>query len=139
MQAKLEFFKQTVLPVVQSQHWSLCNTSDGVVKDLVDIEQSLQNIWDTEIGSDPLRPDFGCAWTQYIDYPIDEAPLLITRELILAAQKWEPRVKVKRVVYMTENEHIFFRTYYQLSDEIAGDLKGIEYTASIRSSYVRDR
>lgn len=139
MQAKLEFFKQTVLPVIQSQHWSLCNTSDGVVKDLADIEQSLDNIWNTEIGSDILRPDFGCNWMQYIDYPIDEAPLLIIRELMLAATKWETRIVVKQITCQTHNEQIFFRTHYQLNDKIAGNLRGIEYTAEIRGSYVRNR
>lgn len=107
-----------------SAHWSIAPT-DGVLSDLADINQSLNNIFRTEIGSDPTRPDFGSDWHQYIDTPTDELPIHVAREITLALKKWEPRVIVDSIAHVVKGvgEHVVCRVNYRLSPDVSGQLK----------------
>lgn len=115
---------------IQSAHWSLDPNGD-IYQDLKDIEESFANIFRTEIGSDILRPDFGCNWHQYIDYPVDEVPIHIIREMMIASKKWEPRVEITLINPRVDIEHVTLRITYKLKDAIAGSLKGIKHIATI--------
>lgn len=114
-------------------HWSLNPDSDGVVTDLDDINQSLHNIFITEEGSDPLRPDFGGGWHSYIDYPTDELPIHLVREFTLAIKKWEPRIVLGSISNIVKGigQHVVCTIQYRIRPEIAGQFKNQPITTEL--------
>lgn len=78
---------------IKSADWSLKLGSIGqVVQGVADVDQCVAIILTTPIGSDPLRPAFGCDIWRYLDHPISEALPAIVRELTSALTLWEPRI-----------------------------------------------
>lgn len=68
-----------------------------VVTDQDDIEQCMDIILHTPLGSDPQRPNFGSNLDQYIDWPLSAARPRIAREVQRALGLWEPRITVLQV------------------------------------------
>lgn len=122
---------------IRSAHWSFDREGE-IVTDLADIAQSLDNLWNTPVGSDILRPNYGCEWWKYIDYPVDLAALYMIRELILATNRWEPRVMIQRITPSIDLSHIKFHTQYQLKPHIAG-VSERSYNLIIEGHHGRDK
>lgn len=83
---------------ITSADWSLKLGAIGqVVQGVADVDQCVAIILTTPLGSDPLRPTFGCDIWQYIDHPISESLPAIVRELTAALTLWEPRITLVNV------------------------------------------
>jgi phage baseplate assembly protein W len=83
---------------ITSADWSLKLGAIGqVVQGVADVDQCVAIILTTPLGSDPLRPTFGCDIWRYIDHPISEALPAIVRELTAALTTWEPRITLTGV------------------------------------------
>ncbi|MBV8360455.1 MAG: GPW/gp25 family protein [Deltaproteobacteria bacterium] len=94
---------------ITSSDWSLeldSNSTTGllgsgignVVQGVADIEQCLIIILTTPLGSDPLRPTFGCDLLSWIDKPITLATPGVVAAVVAAITIWEPRVQLLSVV-----------------------------------------
>lgn len=68
-----------------------------------EIIRNVQTVLATPKGTCPLYRDFGINAT-YLDYPLDVAQNLMAVEVIEAIEKWEPRVKVKDVIFKPDPE-----------------------------------
>lgn len=64
-----------------------------------DISQCILIIIATRKGTDPFRPDFGSNIWNHIDQPLQVAATAMVREIREAADRWEPRVRVRSVSY----------------------------------------
>jgi hypothetical protein len=110
-----------------THHWQPALGRDGFVEGIDDIRQAISIILRTPQGSDPLRPDFGSRVWMYLDYPIDRARPHIVRETVEAIRRWEPRVKVTRVVVALDDDAaIRVTVYFKLAeggDEISAEVK----------------
>jgi hypothetical protein len=113
--------------VPRAHHWQPALGRDGYVEGIDDIRQAIAIILRTPQGSDPLRPDFGNRVWMYLDYPIDRARPHIVRETVEAIRRWEPRVKVTRVVVGLDGEAAIKITVYV---KLAGE--GDEISAEVR-------
>ncbi|MCY1393526.1 Lysozyme [compost metagenome] len=89
----------TPLTAIASAHWQpALGTSGEAVEGLRDIDQAIRIILITPLGSDPHRPEFGCAVDRYLDWPINRVTPHLVREAVLAIRQWEPRVSVEQVL-----------------------------------------
>jgi phage baseplate assembly protein W len=70
----------------------------NVVQGIADINQCLIIIITTPLGSDPLRPTFGCDLLSWIDKPITLATPGLVAAIVAAITQWEPRVQLISVV-----------------------------------------
>lgn len=82
------------------QHWQ-CRLGEigALAAHEDDLFQSLHVIATTPLGSDPLRPLFGCDALNYLDWPLVRAAPHLVRELTLAWQRWEPRVRIDGIEF----------------------------------------
>lgn len=79
-------------------NWQLSIYEPGsVVSKADDINQCIQIILLTIPGSDPFRPEFGSNVFSLIDQPIQKAIPEITKEILRALGRWEPRVEITAV------------------------------------------
>lgn len=92
---------------IQSVDWSpKVGQIGAVVQGDDDINQCICIILSTPKGSDPHRPLFGSDIWKWIDAPVNVAIPNIILEGITAVTTWEPRVEVKSIVPVIENEHV---------------------------------
>lgn len=133
-QQRAQCYERRALPIIQSAHYSFAPSGE-IITDLEDIDHSLSNVFNTEIGSDILHHNFGCNWIQHIDKPIDMATIYIIRELMIASRKWEPRVEIIKIDPRIDSSihigQVFFHTRYHLNPKIAGELRGYEHQTTI--------
>ena len=83
------------------------NTQEQIKIGLKEVDEIVQNvklILNTPKGSVPLDRDFGISW-KAIDRPPKEAFAKIKAEVIKQIRKYEPRVKIKKV--MVEDSEIY--------------------------------
>ncbi len=66
-----------------------------------EIVRNIENILLTPVGTDPLYRDFGID-TSMLDYPLDTAQSMMAVEVIDAIEKWEPRVRVRDVSFVSD-------------------------------------
>lgn len=85
---------------IKAKNWTLSVDAQGeIVEGLNEISQCIFIIIKTQIGSDPLRPSFGCEIFKYIDRPVNEAiPKMIT-SIVSSLNIWETRIDVTKVTY----------------------------------------
>ena len=77
-------------------------------------------------GSDPFRPTFGSLAYTFLDYPSNEAIPLISTEMLVSIERWEPRVIVESVSgYMSEDigSLVFFIKWRLGVGDLEGDLE----------------
>jgi len=75
-----------------------------MVKEEVDIQQSLEIILSTEPGERVMRPDFGCNMQAMVFEPINTSLITYMRDKIEKALLYhEPRIDLKRVEINTAN------------------------------------
>lgn len=83
---------------IRSADWQLSiNAADSLVQGIDEVKQCIDIILSTEVGSDPLRPDFGCDILRHIDKPANQAVPNIMREITVSVSRWEPRVEVVKI------------------------------------------
>ena len=100
---------------IESVNWQISVAGAGeVAQNLSDIRQCIGIIITTSRGTDPLRPEFGTDIYKYVDKPVNVAAPSIVKEIITALQLWEPRVRVKSLVYTLDGERILFDMYLGL-------------------------
>lgn len=103
-----------------STHWQLAPSTErqSVVAGIDDIHLCIANILNTLKGSDILRPDFGSDHFQYIDYPEDIAIPHFVREITIALQQWEKRIKVDEVLVSGQAPHFVFTIKWSLTEDV---------------------
>lgn len=69
-----------------------------------EISENINNIISTPEGTVPFDRDFGID-TSLLDEPINLAQGLITVEIIKKVQLYEPRVNVKEVIFITDDDN----------------------------------
>jgi len=115
---------------ITSKDWQRKRDSFGeVVEGLDDIKQCINTILKTAKGSVPLRPDFGCDAYKYIDYPLAEAQMHITREIITALSRWETRIEVVNVTSETTDQvgQLVIKVLWKLKNSDIIDLSEVNY------------
>lgn len=69
------------------------------------VRQSIFTILDTEPGERVMRPDFGCGLSRWLMAPNSPATrAAIEREVSLALERWEPRIKLAGVSVATTDD-----------------------------------
>ncbi len=68
-----------------------------------EIIQNIKTILTTPVGTVPFDRDFGIDWS-LLDLPVREAKAKLTIEYAEKIRKYEPRVNIKEVAFLT-NEH----------------------------------
>lgn len=83
---------------IRSADWQLSiNASDSLVQGIDEVKQCIDIILLTEVGSDPLRPEFGCDILRHLDKPSNQAVPNIMREITISVARWEPRVELVKI------------------------------------------
>jgi len=79
-------------------YWQFALGSEGeVVTGLDELAQALKILLHTPLGSDPLRPEFGCDLLQHLDRPGPQATAAVIREISRAVARWEPRISLQKI------------------------------------------
>ncbi|MEA3485932.1 MAG: GPW/gp25 family protein [Candidatus Aerophobetes bacterium] len=94
-------------------------------KNDIAVENSIQNILSTSIGSVPGHPEFGCGIDKYLFELID--PLIsqmIEEEIRYAIDRWEPRVEILKVIVIEDTD--YNRIVIKISYIIKRDVENIE-------------
>jgi len=73
--------------------------------ELEEIIQNVQTILKTAKGTVPLLRDFGTSW-QLIDQLTPELEMALKEEIFTQIEKWEKRVKVKKIKIASETENV---------------------------------
>lgn len=99
----------TTINDIRSVNWQVGLGGPGeVAENLADIRQCIGLIITTTKGTDPLRPEFGTNIYRLVDRPVNVAAPAIVQEILTGIQLWEPRVRVKSLVYTLQYERILF-------------------------------
>lgn len=109
-----------LFPDIKTKNWQLSIIGVGYIAEgLADIRQCLDILLRTQKGTDPLRPQFGCDISRYVDRPLTIAIPNIIRAIIEAIEIWEKRVVLKKVRYEIEVSQVrFFITCALVDDEL---------------------
>ena len=76
---------------------------DFAPEGVMEILQNVKTIITTRKGSVPLDRDFGLPWDA-IDQPMPVAQMLMRSEVIDVIERYEPRVRVESVDFLTNTE-----------------------------------
>jgi phage baseplate assembly protein W len=88
----------TAFQDITAKDWSPKLGAFGeVVTNDADIAQCIRIICTTQLGSVPLRPEFGCEIFKWLDAPLDVAIVNIPLEIFQSIGRWEPRVLIDSV------------------------------------------
>ena len=90
------------------------------------LQQSIEDILTTPLGSRMMRPEYGSTIRRFIDLPVSEGwKSAVQAEAARALKRWEPRLDLDRVqVLSVLNGRITFR----LSGTYLGDSELLEVT-----------
>lgn len=96
-----------------------------IVEGVADVEQAINTILTTPLGSDVHRPDFGNEGLDYIDADPDVAMVHLVRTCPEAILRYEPRVKSVSVATAFDNinAHMIAKVTYVLMDGVARDVE----------------
>lgn len=87
----------TITEKINNKNWSLSPTG-GIVIGIDDVKQCISTILNTQKGSLPLQPNYGCGIYNFIDGPVNVIRPKITYEIIQALRLYEPRVTVTKIL-----------------------------------------
>lgn len=80
----------------------MCAVTGKVLAGYAHLEQSIQNILSTPVGSRVMRREFGCDLPYLIDRPMnDETIIDVYAAVAEALDRWEPRFRLEQV-YLTD-------------------------------------
>lgn len=69
------------------------------------IRQSMADILTTPIGSRVMRREYGSLLPELIDQPLTDATLLQAYSaIVMALLRWEPRIRIERIVRLVNSE-----------------------------------
>lgn len=110
----------TIFPDIKTNNWQISTIGVGYIAEgLADIRQCLDILLRTQKGTDPLRPQFGCDISEYVDRPLTIAIPNIIRSIIEAIEIWETRVVLKSIRYeINVSQVTFFVTCRLANDEL---------------------
>ena len=112
----------------------LDNRYGQTVSDEADINQCLNVLLSTPLGSQPLRPLFGCNLHRYLDYPINLARPQIVREIVQAVRLFEPRIRLVRVsVDAVADAALLCSVEWRYTDAVQGQI----YTSNLTLGFVQ--
>ena len=122
------------MTTVQQQYWQMSASGPGVrVEAVDDVAQSIELILLTIPGSDPLRPDFGCDWTRYVDRP--DFAALFQKEAIAAIERWERRAELTTInIEQSGSEFTVALAWNLAGSPVAGNTS-ITFSTSAYSAY----
>lgn len=107
----------------------LDNRYGQTVSDADDINQCLAVLFNTQQGSQPLRPLFGCNLSRYLDTPINLARPQMVREIVAAVRLFEPRIRLVRVsVDAAADASLQCSVEWRYSDAVQGQLYATNLT-----------
>jgi phage baseplate assembly protein W len=75
---------------------SLAKVGD-IVEGIAHINQCINILLKTRLGSDPLRPEFGCSIFQRFDKPINEVRSLLVNDVKKAIDLFIPEITVVKI------------------------------------------
>ncbi|MDE5602479.1 MAG: GPW/gp25 family protein [Helicobacter sp.] len=86
------------------------------------LEESLKRILETPLGSRVMLPEFGSKLYLLTDRKLDESfKLDFYRYVAEALEKWEPRIKLERVVLEdVRDSKIFYALYFANNTNFSG-------------------
>jgi phage baseplate assembly protein W len=95
------------------------NTAPELALDLVAVNNSIENILSTPIGSRPMQRDYGSQLYYFLMEPIDaKTEEDIRVSIIQALAKWEPRILIDKkqtsVTKLLDNSGYDVQVFYQL-------------------------
>lgn len=92
---------------ITTKTWSIKAASLGdIVADIEDIKQCVALIVFTRKRTVPGKPEFGCDWYNFIDYPITSAGALMVREIRNAVTRWETRAAISDLQYQIVDSNL---------------------------------
>lgn len=101
---------EALLENISSANWQLSAQQKGTIVQGVDeIAQQIDLCLSTAIGSDPLRPLFGCDFRPFLDEPINQALPSVVNAIIRAAERWLPDVEIVRITAAPDVSTLAFR------------------------------
>lgn len=99
------------------------------VSDEADINQCLAILFNTQQGTQPLRPLFGCNLIRYLDTPINLARPQMVREIVQAVRLFEPRIRLVRVsVDAAADASLQCQVEWRYSNAVQGQLYATNLT-----------
>ncbi|MBA1187962.1 phage baseplate protein [Pseudomonas entomophila] len=91
------------------------------------LQQSIEVILTTPVGSRRMRPEFGSNLRRYIDLPVTEGwKSAVQAEVARALGRWEPRLRLERVRVVAV---VGGQITMQLTGQYLGDSAILEVTA----------
>lgn len=95
---------------VYSADWQLSlYQADELVQGAADVAQCIDIILNTQLGTDPLRPDFGTNYLDHIDKPVNVAAPGMVREIVTAISRWEKRVTINTVTWRVDEAKVTYQ------------------------------
>lgn len=102
-----------LVSTIKTINWSMSINQQGkIVTDIDAINQCILIILTTIIGTDSLRPLFGCNLYNRIDLPITTAIPLMIKDIKDAINTYETRVTVTNVSYQFDGSVVTFVVSY---------------------------
>lgn len=115
-------------PAVSSGLWCMSIQTPGVVLQGIDVyKQWCYVVLNTPIGSDPLRPLFGCDWAKQIDGNSITSAANIKKEIIDAITIWVPQVTLGKITYMIAAGQVAIT----IPITVAGSSSTLQLTAAV--------
>jgi len=97
------------LPITNSNVWCMSVQQPGVILQGIDYwKQQCYVVLNTPLGSDPLRPMFGCDWAKQVDGGSLIAAASIKQQIINALTIWVPEVTVGKITYTISAGKVVF-------------------------------
>lgn len=105
-----------------------------LLHDQLAVLNAVRNILDTELGEREFRPEFGSILTSYLQDPIDDdTEVKIRYNLIVAIERWEPRVIInQRLSYVVADRSL---PGYRV--QLAMTIRGLEHLETILGFYIK--
>lgn len=89
---------QALIENINSANWQLSSKAIGeIVQGVEDIGQQIDLVLSTAVGSDPLRPLFGCDFMPYIGQPISQVLPSLVAAINQAAERWLPNIAIEAI------------------------------------------
>lgn len=91
------------------------------------LRQSIEDILTTPLGSGRMRPEYGSKLRRYVDMPVNDGwKSAVQAEVARALGRWEPRLRLERVVVTSVLDGQICMT---LTGEYLGNTAVVEVTA----------
>lgn len=101
--------------------------SGQVLPGIAHLQQSIEDILTTPLGSRRMRPEYGSKIRRFVDLPVNDGwKSAVQAEVARALGRWEPRLKLERVRVLAVLDG---QITLQLTGQYLGDSQIVEVTA----------